>query len=374
MKKVLVVTGGRADWTPLLPVIRAIERAKDLSFSLIATGAHLLPEFGLTLNQIREEFSFVEEVPFYKKDEPLFSSFSKGVSSLGEAFCRIKPDIILILGDRIEAFAAAVAAFFLQIPLGHIHGGERTISGHMDESMRHSISRFSAIHFVATERSRERLIRMGEEEWRIHKVGAPALDLILSLPQSEGELFEEIELKDGEFLLFCYHPVSVEKEKSYEQTIEALSAIKELGIQTVVLFPNRDPGYEGILKAIEEFSEEFIIRKNLSPSSYFSLLRKASALVGNSSSGIIEAPSFGLPVVNIGSRNKEREHCENVLFVECKKDAIKEAIREAISPAGRERAKRCKSPYGDGRASLRIVKILEEIELDKRLLAKQVTY
>ncbi|MBU1262843.1 UDP-N-acetylglucosamine 2-epimerase (hydrolyzing) [bacterium] len=376
MKKVLVVTGGRADWTPLLSVVRAIDRAENLSLSLIATGLHLLGDFGLTLTQIKEEFSFVEEVSFYKSHAPIFSSFSKGVSSLGDAFCRIKPDLILILGDRIEAFAAAISAFLLQIPLGHIHGGERTVSGHMDESMRHSISRMAAIHFVATEGSKERLFRMGEEEWRIHRVGAPALDLILSTFEiPEDRLFSETELKrNKDFLVFCYHPVSVEKEKSYEQTKETLSAIKELGIQTIVLFPNNDPGYEGIIKAIDEFSDEFIVRKNLSPSFYFGLLRRASALVGNSSSGIIEAPSFGLPCVNIGSRNKDREHCENVVFANCRKDEIQEAIREAISLAFREKAKNCKNSYGDGRTSERIVKILEGIEIDKRLLTKQIRY
>ena len=400
MKKILVVTGGRADWTPLLSVVRAIDVAKNLSLSLIATGLHLLPCFGLTFTQIKEEFGNVCEVSFYKGNDSLFSSFSKGVSSLGDTFCRIKPDIILILGDRIEAFAAAVAAFFLQIPIAHIHGGERTTSGHIDESMRHSISRLANIHFVATEGSRERLIRMGEEEWRIHKVGAPALDLILSTPdiscsskkykvlaepeqkrkflydqKSEERIFSETGLKKNEdFLIFCYHPVSVEKERSYEQAIEALSAIKELGIQTIILFPNADPGYEGIIKAIDEFSNEFIVKKNLSPSFYFGLLRRASALVGNSSSGIIEAPFFGLPSVNIGSRNKDREHCENVIFAECRKDEIQSAIREATSPAFKERAKGCKNIYGDGKASERIVKVLEEIELNTRLLTKQVTY
>ncbi|MEK9150340.1 MAG: UDP-N-acetylglucosamine 2-epimerase [Candidatus Desantisbacteria bacterium] len=375
MKKILVVTGGRADWTPLLSVVRAIDRAKDLSLSLIATGLHLLPKFGLTFAQIKEEFGSVCKVSFYKRNKPLFSSFSKGISSLGDAFCRIKPDIILILGDRIEAFAAATSAFFLQIPLAHIHGGERTVSGHIDESMRHSISRFSNIHFVATEACKERLLKMGEEGWRIHNVGAPALDLMLSTQDTEDRLLLETGLKKNEdFLIFCYHPVSVEKERSYEQTNKALSAIKELGIQTIVLFPNQDPGYEGVIKAIDEFSNEFIVRKNLSPSFYFGLLKKASALVGNSSSGIIEAPSFGVPSVNIGSRNKDREHCENVYFAECRKDEIKKAIREAISPVSRERAKKCKSPYGDGRASERIVKILEEIEIDTRLLTKQITY
>jgi UDP-hydrolysing UDP-N-acetyl-D-glucosamine 2-epimerase len=371
LRKILVVTGGRADWTPLLSVVRAIDRAENLSLSLIATGLHLLGEFGLTFTQIKEEFSSVCKVPFYKRNEPLFLSFSKGVSSLGDAFCRIKPDIILVLGDRVEAFAAATSAFLLQIPLAHIHGGERTVSGHMDESMRHSISRFAAIHFVATSESRDRLLKMGEEEWRIHKVGAPALDLILS---TQDIFLPGAEKYDGDFLIFCYHPVSVEKESSFKQAKEALSAIKELGIQTMVIFPNMDPGYEGIIKAIDEPDNEFIVKKNLSPSLYFNLLKKASCLVGNSSSGIIEAPFLGVPLVNIGSRNKEREHSDSVYFVPCRKEEIKKAIREAISPQGREKAKRCKKIYGDGKASERIVKVLEEIELNSRLLTKQVTY
>jgi len=345
---------------------------------------HLLVKYGLTIKEIKNDgFTIEAEVKMYTDNEAGSSyygdSLSRGISGFTEALLRMKSDIVVVTGDRLEPLGATLAAATLKIPVAHIHGGDKTDSGHIDESIRHSITRFAQIHFPATQESADRLIKMGEEPWRIHKVGAPGLDSVINqVPVPKQELSEELGLNPDEPIILCiFHSVHLESETAGVQMREITGAINNLKIQTVIIYPNNDAGSQDIIAELEKYRDSSFIKTlpTLSHLHYISLLKYASVLIGNSSSGIIEAPSLKLPVVNVGSRNMGREHAENVIFVSTVKSEIIKAIKMALyDESFRIKVQQCSNPYGDGKASERIVKVLSEIEVDKRLMQKKITY
>jgi UDP-N-acetylglucosamine 2-epimerase (non-hydrolysing)/GDP/UDP-N,N'-diacetylbacillosamine 2-epimerase (hydrolysing) len=342
---------------------------------------HLLPEFGRSVVEIIQDgFVIDAEIEMYTSTELSAEGIGKGIIRLAEVIDNIKWDITLILGDRIEVLAAAITSALRNIPVAHIHGGEKTNSGHIDELSRHAITKFSHIHFVATQEAANRVKKLGEEAWRVHVVGAPGLDVILHQPIiSREELYTTLKLSmDKPVIVVLQHSVSIEQDEAEYQMRETMEAvIKHTGCQVVAIYPNSDPGSVGIIKVLEEYKAypDIHVYKNLSRRLFIGLLNNAAVMVGNSSSGIIEAPSFKLPVVNVGSRNRGREHTDNVIFVENDKNAISEAINIALfDNKFKEKVKRCKNPYGDGYASQRIVNILADVVLDRHLLRKQITY
>jgi len=383
-RKIAVVTGTRAEYGILKPLLYKIKASEALELKLIVTGMHLLETYGSTINEIREDGFYTEaQVEMYVGSEPdpgyHGKALAKGINGFTKVLLEINPDILVVSCDRLEGLAATLAAVTLRIPIAHIHGGDKTDSGHIDEAIRHSITKFAHIHFPATEESANRLIKMGEEPWRIHKVGALGLDTVINQqPISKEELSARLHLSLNESIIACvFHPVHLEKETSGKQMCEILEALKELKIQTVVIYPNNDAGSEDIITEIERYRYLSFLKvfPSLPHLQYVSLLRHADVLIGNSSSGIIEAPSVKLPVVNIGSRNVGREHAENVIFVNAIKSEIIEAIREALyNETFREKVRQCNNPYGDGKASERIVRVLREIKIDKNLLQKKITY
>lgn len=384
IRKIAVVTGTRAEYGILKPLLEKIVESNDLELNLMVTGLHLLEKYGLTINEIKkDDFRIDAKIQMYPSDESNPSYYGKGLAIGTEGFTevllQIKPDILVVSCDRLEALAAALAAATLRIPLAHIHGGDKTDSGHIDESIRHSITRFAHIHFPATDESANRLIKTGEEPWRIFKVSALGLDSVINQePISKENLAKKLGINPDDKIIVCvFHPVHLEKELAGKQMHEILEAIKKLKMQTVIIYPNNDAGSQDIIEEIEKCRGLPFIKffPNLSHIDYISLLKYADILVGNSSSGIIEAPSLKLPVVNIGSRNVGREHADNVIFVNAKKEDIIRAIETALyDKEFREKVKRCVNPYGDGKASERMVNVLSTIKIDKRLLQKKITY
>lgn len=379
MRQIGVVTVARSDYGIYLPVLRRIENDPDLGLCLIAGGMHLSPEFGLTIQQIeRDGFEVRERVEMLlSSDSPegVAKSVGLGVIGFAQAYARLQPDILLVLGDRFEMFAAAAAALPFRIPIAHLHGGEST-EGAIDEALRHSISKMSHVHFVSTETYRQRLIQMGEEPWRVMMTGAPGLDNFSSfrcLSAAELEREHGLDLSSP-FLLVTYHSVTLEYEQTPYHLAELLAALDDVGMSVVFTFPNADTSGRQVIDAIQRFCETHPQARtvvNLGSEAYVSMMRQAAAMVGNSSSGVIEAASFELPVVNIGSRQRGRLHGANVIDVGNDRSDVCAAIRRAVSPAFRASLAGMTNPYGDGRASERIVSRLREVSIDDELLMKR---
>ncbi len=380
-RKIAVITGTRAEYGILSPVMKAIDASPKLELQIIATGMHMMPEFGYTLREIEAAgYSQLYKVDIsYSEDTgaAVARSFGEAVSGFTDIFVKIKPDLVLVMGDRGEMLAAAIAANYLNLPVAHIHGGE--ISGHVDGLLRHAITKLAHLHFPATVDAGKRVIGLGEEKWRVTVAGAPALDRILNerLP-GRPELEGKYGLKPGEgFILIVQHPVSTEVEVAASQIRNTLEAVKRLELKTIVIYPNADAGGRRMIRIIESYHREpwLKVLKSIPQIDYLGLLGQTSVLIGNSSSGIIEAPAFKLPVINIGNRQRGRERSANVIDVPHNAETISKEIKRALyDKRFLATVKRCKNPYGKGHASKKIVNILCSAILDKNLLQKQMTY
>ncbi len=379
MRTIGVVTVARSDYGLYLPVLRRIQAEPDLRLHLIVAGTHLSPDFGLTVREIeRSGFPIGERVEMLlSSDTPEGIAKSMGLGTIGfaQAYARFRPDILLVLGDRFEMHAAVVAALPFAIPVAHIHGGELTL-GAIDDALRHSITKMSHLHFVATEEYARRVIQMGEEPWRVTVSGSPGLDSLLSTrPLSRAELERRYRLDlSAPFLLVTYHPVTLEIEQLETQMNELLAALDEVGMVTVFTYPNADTRSRLVIQMTREYAAtrpHVQVVVNLGTPGYVSAMRLAAAMVGNSSSGIIEAASFRLPVVNIGTRQQGRTRGKNVIDVGYGREEIVAGIRKAISPEFRAGLTDLVNPYGDGHAAERIVRRLKEVELNDQLLRKK---
>jgi UDP-hydrolysing UDP-N-acetyl-D-glucosamine 2-epimerase len=378
VRTVGVVTVARSDYGIYRPLLRELSRRDDVDLCLFVGGMHLVERFGATVQEIeRDGFPIAERVDFLlPEDSPdaVATSIGRGVEAYAAAFERSKPDIVVILGDRFEMFAAAVAALPLLLPVAHIHGGEIT-EGAMDDSLRHATTKLSHLHFAATDDYARRIRQLGEEEWRIVVSGSPALDAVNDRqPVYDRELLERFEISlESPTLLVTIHPETLEPDSGTAHAAEVLAAVRESGFDAIVTFPNADPGHRALVELIESAAVDGRIRivRSLGTDAYLSVLERAVAMVGNSSSGIIEAPSFGLPVVNVGARQRGRVRAANVIDVEPQREAIGTAIARAVSPAFRRSLEGMKNPYGDGHAAKRIADVLASTPLDDRLLVKK---
>ena len=379
-RKILYITGTRADYGLMQSVLRAIEEHPKLELELIVTGMHIMSEFGMTINEIKKDGFKIHEIDAtYEKDdkESMANFIGKFIQLLTKKVEEINPDIILLLGDRGEMLAGAIVGAYLTIPVAHLHGGE--ITSTVDEFSRHAITKLAHIHLPATEKSAERIIKMGEDPSNVFVVGAPGLDSILNENLIEpAELSKKYNLDSSKpIFMVVQHPVTTEVRDAHEHIRETLEAIVEIRHQTILIYPNADAGGRGMIEVIKEYEKYPFIKpyKSIPHKEYLSLLKMASVMVGNSSSGIIEAPSFGLPVINIGSRQEGRERAENVIDVDYDKEQIKTAIKKALDDENfKEKVKNCKSPYGDGKAGVMIADILSRIKTDKKLLQKRLNY
>lgn len=379
MRTIGVATVGRSDYGLYRPILQRVQEDPTLRLQMYVGGMHLSPEFGMTVSEIeRDGFPIAERVEMLlSSDSPQGIAKAIGLGTIGfaQAFARSRPDILLVLGDRFDMFTAALAALPLNIPLAHIHGGEAT-EGLIDEAVRHSITKFSHLHFVSTEPYRERVIQLGEEPWRVVVSGAPGLDNLCEIPLlSEDELERTLNFPLlPPPLLVTVHPVTLESESVAVQVEQLMAALESADHPVVFTYPNADTYGRLIIQAIDKYvsthdkARAFV---NLGTQVYLSLMRHAAAMIGNSSSGIVEAASFLLPVVNIGNRQRGRVRGRNVIDVENISSEILHGIRCALDPDFRNGLIGMKNPYGDGRAAPKIVEILRTVRMDQNLLMKR---
>lgn len=378
MRNITAISVGRSDYGIYLPIFRKLQKDKRCHFNILISGMHLSSEFGMTVKMVEaDDFQIAGRIEsLLSSDTPagICKSIGLGVVGFAEYFSRKCPDLLVVLGDRFEMYAAALAALPFRIPIAHIHGGEIT-KGAMDDVLRHSMTKLSHLHFVSTKDYARRVTQMGEEPWRVQVCGAPSLDNLRSVkPLSKKDLFIRYQIAFEKPLLVTFHPVTLEPEHDLHDVDELLSAIRESGQPAVFTLPNADIHGREITSKIQnyvrKYSQQSCLVNNLGTESYFSLMTHSSAMVGNSSSGIIEAPSFKLPVVNIGNRQSGRIKAGNVIDVTPMKADILRGIRKALTPTFRQRISRLKNPYGDGHAAERIVQRLTTIPLDHKLLIK----
>ena len=383
MKKILIITGTRADYGRFKTIINSINESKELELKLLATGMHLVPNNGYTINEIINDGytidATVDMIINGDSGATMAKSLGMGIIGITQAIESIKPDLIMILGDRGEALAGAIVGAHMNIPVAHIHGGERT--GTVDESLRHATTKLSHIHFPATEESKERLIKMGEKPEYIFNVGSPGLDAILNIDYLDKNLVKDKLGFDTNkpVIVMAQHPVTSEIDEIEEQIKETISAIEEMKLQTVIIYPNSDSGGDKIIKEINKLERknyDFIKTfKNLKYEEYLNLLNSCDVMIGNSSSGIMEAPSFKIPAVNIGTRQNGRERANNIIDCDYVKKDIINGIDKALNDKEFIRqVSMCKNPYGDGNTGVRICEVLEKLELDKKIVQKEITY
>jgi UDP-hydrolysing UDP-N-acetyl-D-glucosamine 2-epimerase len=379
VRRVAVVTVGRSDFGIYRSVLNALASAADIELLLIASGAHLSPEFGMTVDTIRTEgFHVADTVEMLlSSDTPegIAQSMGLGVIGFAQCYARLQPTILMVLGDRFEMHSAALAALPFKIAVAHIHGGERT-EGAIDESLRHSITKLSHLHFVATDEYARRVEQLGEEPWRITVTGAPALDNVASIPLLDVVELEErygISLTEPP-LLVTFHPVTLEHEHTGWHITELLAALELFGAPCIFTSPNADTSGRIVSRKITEFVQSHgnaSLVDNAGIQGYFSLMAVARAMVGNSSSGIIEAPSFRLPVVNVGSRQAGRVRAANVIDSGYRREEILQALRTATSAHFRNSLSTISNPYGTGAAAHHIVERLQSVTIDDRLIRKR---
>jgi UDP-hydrolysing UDP-N-acetyl-D-glucosamine 2-epimerase len=380
MREIAVVSVARSDYGIYLPILKEIRSCPDLSLRMMISGMHLSPFYGNTAHFIEEDGFFVSDriEMLISSDSPegISKSIGLGVIGFSQAFSRKKPDILMVLGDRFDMFSAVIASVPFNIPVAHIHGGEIT-EGAIDDSIRHAITKMSHIHFVSTEVYAERVIQMGEEPWRVMVSGAPGLDnlssiKLLSLYEFNNKFHTSIQSPP---LLITYHPVTREYEETDWQITELLSALSHFDMPIIITMPNADTNNSIILERIRAYQQihhqNVWLFDNLGNEGYMSIMSHAAAMVGNSSSGIIEAASFQLPVVNIGIRQNGRIRANNVVDVSNFKKDIIHGINHVLERKFREGIKNLKNPYGDGKAAKIIIDYLLHIPLDEKLLLKK---
>lgn len=380
-RKISYITGARADYCLMVPILKAIQKNDKFSLQVYATSNHLMQEFGDTFNEVKKDFpdAIAIDAMFESDDRIGMAKFLgpfliKFVEYLNED----RPDLALIPCDRVEAFAAAIACTYAGIPICHVHGGEKTFT--VDESARHAMTKLAHIHFAATQAAAERIEKMGEEKWRIHVVGAPMLDTILKekLPDHQS-LFKQLCLPfDTEkFVLVTQHPVSEEFDQAGKQMEETIRAVKSFNLPVVVVYPHADSGGQRVIEVIERERKNplFHIFPHIPNLEFLALEKEAAVWVGNSSAGIIESASFKVPVVNVGIRQLGRERSGNVIDVDCKTEIIKNAIEKSLfDEEYRQKISGISNIWGDGKAAERVVTVLEELEIGPKLLTKQITY
>lgn len=379
MRTIGVVTGSRADYGIYLPLLQDIVEDGSLELLLYVTGTHLSAEFGGTAAQIEKDgFAISERIEvILASDTPQSIANSMGLGTIGFAgvFAKRRPDLLVVLGDRFEMHAAAVAALPFKVPVAHIHGGETT-EGAIDDALRHSMTKLSHLHFASTETYRQRLIQMGEEPWRVMVSGAMSLDNLTRmtlLPIEELEQLVGRSLRPSP-LLVTFHPTTLEYEATEWQVMHFIRALKQIDIPIVITAPNADTCGRMITRHLTAFSlscPQAVLVENLGTQAYFSMMAIAAAMVGNSSSGIIEAMSFHLPVVNVGTRQAGRIRAENVIDVGHETEEVLQGIRSALDPARRRMMDGRPNPYGDGKAASRILSRIKTVPLNDLLLRKR---
>lgn len=383
MRKICVVVGSRANYASIKSAMMAIRRHSALELQLVVGASALIDRYGAVVNLIEKD-GFVPTAKVHMLIEggtpaTMAKSTGLGLLELPTIFEQLKPDVVLTVGDRFETMATTLAAAYMNIPIAHTMGGE--VSGTIDESIRHAVTKFAHIHFPASKEARERIIKLGEPPENVYLVGCPRVDLVAEILNHDhraqiDEIFnkgvgDRLDL-DQPFLLVSQHPVTTEYGQGEAQITTTLEAVRDVGLPAIVLWPNADAGSDDIARGMRKWRERKMDRnmhffKNLSPEIYTSLMKKTACLVGNSSSGIREGAFIGTPTVNIGTRQTMRERGANVLDVPHEKEAIRKAIQKQVGhgPYPSE------SIYGNGKAGERIADILSTCKVS---IQKRITY
>jgi UDP-hydrolysing UDP-N-acetyl-D-glucosamine 2-epimerase len=392
-RTIAIFTGNRAEYGLQYPILRAVDKHPDLDYRLLVSGAHLDTFFGRTLDEISNDgFRVDAEVKIEMDADSLFATaqaIGSGVIEISKALAELKPDMMVVYADRFEGFAAVIAASQMNIPTAHIEGGDLTEGGALDDSVRHAMTKLAHLHFTTNQQASNRILAMGEEAWRVHTVGFPAIDLI-----SEGRYAKPAEVREQLGLdlerpavLFTQHSVTTEFDHAVEQLLPSLAAIEKLaaeGVQCILTYPNNDAGGRQIIEQLEAFRARAIpntqVHRSLGRHLYHGVLALAQnpatrvACVGNSSSGLKETPAFHCPTVNIGSRQEGRLRGENVLDAAYSKEAIATAVQRCLFDENfRALCRQAENPYWLGDAGPKIANVLATVELGQSLIRKRMT-
>ena len=369
MRKVFLITERRADYSRFKPILEIIEHDQELDYDLVVTGMHLKEEHGKTIKEILNDgFKIFSKFEMFLENE---DSGAAMVRSVGECLKQVthelnksNPDIILSGFDIAANFAVTIAGAHMNIPVAHIQGGE--VTGTIDESIRHAMSKFAHYHFAANEDAKNRLIKLGEVPEHIFNVGCPSIDAILKV-KDNPKILEKYDLSEN-FYIVLQHPVTSEIKYSSNQIIKTIDAVIESEIEAIIVLPNNDAGFSKIIENIKNSKIKFV--ETLSIDDYVNLLKRSSGLIGNSSSGIHETATFNIPTINIGTRQQGRLRSNNVIDVNYDKNEIISAIQKSKSLIGKDFDK----IYGHGDSSKKIVSLLKTIDISERIIQKQITY
>ncbi len=388
-RKIAIYTGNRAEYGLQLPIIRAIDKHPQLDYSLIVSGAHLEKKYGETINEIKKDgFKVSHQIKLDLKNDLLNNTpeaIGTGITEIAKALKKIKPDLCLVYADRFETFAASIASSQSGIPTVHLEGGDITEGGALDDSVRHAITKLSNLHFTTNAEASKRLLKLGEEKWRVHTAGYPTLDLIRSKEYtSKEEMIKKYNIDTSKnLILLSMHSVTLEASEARRQVLPVLGALKKLSsnYRVIATYPNNDAGGRAIIKEFKKYnktSENFTLVPSLGREDFHGLLAlnkvMETTMMGNSSAGIKETPVFKCPSINIGTRQQGRLRSSNIIDSDYKITQISAAIKKSFSKNFRHQCKTCKNPYGKGKAGEVVTNILANITLDKRLLIKKMTY
>lgn len=362
------------------PLLYAIEADHDLRLSLIVTDQHVNELFGATISEVEREFAVAAIVDMEQTDGSKVArvqAIGRCMMKMAMVFADLKPDVVVLYGDRGEVLAAAIAAVNLGIPAAHIQGGD--VSGNVDEQVRHAITKLAHLHFPSTEESAQRIRKMGEEAQRIFVVGDSHIDPIVGHKYTDEDLVRKLyQIPPGERpIVVLQHPETIRNRPSYQDMKITLDAVLSFKRRTVIVYPCSDQGYEGIIRAIEEVREVpgVSVHRNIDAPDFWGILAISSALVGNSSAGLIETPYFKIPAINVGERQKGRRCAENVIHVPFDSERIRAAMDTALNDLTFVcQVSNCSRPYGEGKAYLSILSVLKSTVIDDNLLDKRMTY
>ena len=388
-RKIAVFSGNRAEYGLQFSILKAIAKHPRLEYYLLVSGAHLKEDFGRTLREIEEDgFRIFEQVKIDMPEDSLFATaqaIGSGVVDLSRILARLRPDFLVVYADRFEGFAAVIAGTQMGIPTVHIEGGDYTEGGALDDSVRHAMTKLCHLHFTTNQHAAERVLRLGEEPWRVFNVGFPALDLIAEGNYAKpSEVYERFRLDpERPILIFTHHSVATEFDRAAEQVRPGLEAMEEVGAewecQILITYPNDDAGGRRIMAELSRLEAKHVpfiqVHQSLGRFFYHGILNVAAACVGNSSSGIKETPAFHCPTVNVGRRQQGRLRGDSVLDVDYDKEHIKKAIGKCLFDREfQKQVQTCENPYGVGNAGPRIAEVLATTPITPELVQKKMTY
>jgi len=380
MKKVCVIATSRATYGYKRKIIQLIKKEKSLKLQVIVTGMHLMKKYGYSVNELKKDKVPINEQIKIFSNIDSNTHFVKGLSKemlkLSNSFSKLKPDLVLVTGDRAEMFIAAVTAVYMNIPVAHIQAGD--LSGHIDGSVRHAITKIAHIHFASCKDSADRVKKMGEQNWRIFDVGAPQIDDLIDIKDQIKTNKNIQNLLNQDYFLIIQHPVLVEKEETYKNFKNTLIASEKFKkYKKVIIYPNVDSGNKKIIQLIKKYKakKDFIVFKNIERENFKKILKNSKLILGNSSCGILEAPTFKIPAINIGNRQRDRMQAKNVINSDYKIKNIEKALSYALyNKTFKLKISNCKNPYGNGKSSEKIIKLIKKIQINKNLLDKRMIY